>query len=409
MEVGSVREVAALQGVSVKRNSRAVALVLIVLTWCLMLLSHPGMVDVRLFEAWVEGARSSGLVSQFQRQESEYGPLSLVIITGFSFVTGGEAFWAVKISTLVATLASGLIVWRLNGSLTAGFGIVVALSVPSVALGFLDVLYMPFLFAMVHKWSRGQIAQGWVAFVIACLIKPSPLLLGPVAALFWLKHVVASNSGFRLRQAVADLGPAVAVYVVSMLIFGFDVALGVWRATATTHVALSSGAYNLPWLWTIIENAARGESELTAHIHRFDASQTIGWAFRFAFVVAYLAAMRTLWRRRGEAISNLLSAGTLAFLAYFMLNLGVHGNHLLLLVGWCLAGSCIGACQVRTLLPLLCVSVAPILLHYGFFDVAPTTLNVDNAVLLAVVAPVVLCLSLVPVLADMRRTDAVHE
>jgi len=318
VEVGSVREVAALQGVSVKRNSRAVALVLIVLTWCLMLLSHPGMVDVRLFEAWVEGARSSGLVSQFQRQDSEYGPLSLVIITGFSFVTGGEAFWAVKISTLVATLASGLIVWRLNGSLTAGFGIVVALSVPSVALG-------------------------------------------------------------------------------------------VGRATATTHVALSSGAYNLPWLWTIMENAARGESELTAHIHRFDASQTIGWAFRFAFVVAYLAAMRTLWRRRGEAISNLLSAGTLAFLAYFMLNLGVHGNHLLLLVGWCLAGSCIGECQVRTLLPLLCVSVAPILLHYGFFDIAPTTLNVDNAVPHAVVAPVVLCLSLVPVLADMRRTDAVHE
>jgi hypothetical protein len=144
------------------------------------------------------------------------------------------------------------------------------------------------------------------------------------------------------------------------------------------------------------------------HIHRFDASQTIGWAFRLAFTIAYLVVMRTLWRRRGEAISDLLSAGTLAFLAYFMLNLGVHGNHLLLLVGWCMAGSCVGACQMRTLTPLLCVSVAPILLHYRFFDIAPTTLNLDNTVLLAVVAPVVLCLSLVPVLADMRRMDAAH-
>ena len=408
MEVGSVREVAALQGVSVERNTRAVALVLIVLTWCLMLLSHPGMVDVRLFETWVEGARSSGLVSQFQRQDSEYGPLSLVIMTGFSFVTGGEAFWAVKISTLVATLASGLIVWRLNGSLTAGFGIVVALSVPSVALGFLDVLYMPFLFVLVHKWSRGQIAQGWVAFVIACLIKPSPLLLGPVAALFWLKHVVASNSGSRLRQAVADLGPAVAVYLVSMVIFGFDVALGVWRATATTHVSLSSSAYNLPWLWTIMENAARGESDLTVHIHRFDASQAIGWGFRLAFVMGYLAVMRALWKHRGDATSGLLSAGVLAFLAYYMLNLGVHGNHLLLLVGWCFAGSCVGACRVRTLTPLVCVSVVPILLRYGFFDIAPTTFNLDNAVLLAVLAPIALCLSLVPVLADMRSMVRAH-
>lgn len=408
MGVGSVRGVVTLRGVSIQRKCFAAALVLIALTWCLMLLSHPGMVDVRLFETWVAGARSSGLVSQFQQQNSEYGPLSLVIMTGFSFVTGGEAFWAVKISTFAATLTSGLIFWRLNGSITAAVGVVVALSVPSIALGFLDVLYMPFLFAMVHKWRHGRAAQGWVAFVLACLIKPSPLLLGPIAALFWMKHLVTVTSGQRLRCAAADLGPALAVYLASILVFGLDVVAGLWRATATTHVALSSGAFNLPWLWTIVENAARGEADLTVHIHRFDASQTIGWAFRLAFTIAYLVVMRTLWRRRGEAISDLLSAGTLAFLAYFMLNLGVHGNHLLLLVGWCMAGSCVGACQMRTLTPLLCVSVAPILLHYGFFDIAPTTFNVNNAVLLAVVAPVVLCLSLVPVLADMRRMDAAH-
>jgi hypothetical protein len=74
--MGSVSKMAGRQSVSVQSGSLSAALVMVTLTWCIMLLSHPGMVDVRLFETWVAGARSLGLVDQFQRQDSEYGPLS---------------------------------------------------------------------------------------------------------------------------------------------------------------------------------------------------------------------------------------------------------------------------------------------------------------------------------------------
>jgi len=403
--MGSVSRMAVRQSVSLQRGSLAVAFTLVAITWCIMLLSHPGMVDVRLFETWVTGARSLGLVDQFQRQDSEYGPLSLVIMTGFSFVTGGDPFWAVKMSAFVATMVSGALVWRFNGRLAVAAGVVLALSVPSIALGFIDVLYVPFLIIMVRNWALGKIPSGWVSFVLACLIKPSPLLLGPVVALFWLKHLLAHPEGTRLRRASLDLGPALILYLLTLLLFGVDVLLGLWRAVATSHVALSSGAFNLPWLWTILENAARGESDLTIHIHRFGASQVIGWALRLTFVLAYLIAMRGLWTRKSARVADLLSSATLAFMAYFMFNLGVHGNHLLLLVGWCFAGVGIGACKMRTLTPLLCASIAPIAMHYGFFDIAPRTLNLDNAVFLAVVVPMVLCLSIIPIVGEMKSGE----
>ena len=403
--MGSVSKMAGRQSVSVQSGSLSVAFALVAITWCIMLISHPGMVDVRLFETWVAGARSLGLVDQFQRQDSEYGPLSLVIMTGFSFITGGDPFWAVKMSAFVATMISGALVWRFNGSLAVAVGVVLALSVPSIALGFIDVLYMPFLIIMVRNWTLGKIPSGWVAFVVACLIKPSPLLLGPVVALFWLRSLVAHAEGTRLRRASLDLGPALILYLLTLLLFGLDVVLGLWRAVATSHVALSSGAFNLPWLWTILENAARGESDLTIHIHRFDTSQVIGWGFRLAFVLAYLIAMRVLWRGKSARVAELLSSATLAFMAYYMFNLGVHGNHVLLLVGWCFAGVSVGACKMRTLTPLLCVSIAPIVMHYGFFDIASRTLNLDNSVLLAVVVPMVLCLSTIPIVGEMKSGD----
>jgi hypothetical protein len=44
-------------------------------------------------------------------------------------------------------------------------------------------------------------------------------------------------------------------------------------------------------------------------------------------------------------------------------------------------------------------------MHYGFFDIASRTLNLDNSVLLAVVVPMVLCLSIIPIVGEMKSGD----
>ena len=309
------------------------AALLLLLT--LVFLNSPGTGDVDIWGLWAERAETLGPVRGFAANEADYPPLASGVL--LLAVRGGRALGldpllGIKLFILIFHVACTLVVLRWTRSLAVAAAFHATVFLSAVAHGFLDIFAaLPFLLSLWALRER-RLTPFAVLFALAALLKWQPLIIAPFIAI----HVIAITRrpggaidvAVLLRRVIA---PALAILAVILLFFG---AAPTFRALAKglNHEALSANALNLNWIVThlllVLDPRYGGLEEGRANWIRMPPPSLMV-AARVVFLLAYAA---TLWAylRRDKAFERLLKFGLLGFLCYFMLNAGVHENHLFL-------------------------------------------------------------------------------
>ena len=320
------------------RSVLHILLVVFALLLALLWFQAPGTTDVPIFLRWAAAASHSVRGSYAVFSSYGYPPLGFVILGGAAWMAQAlkaDLFSGYKLSLLLGLVLTGGLFWLWTRHFYLSLGLFLALLPNSMAYGYTDIYFAVFLVGALWALSKNKLTLFTILYSGACLVKLQPLLLAPFLVVYLLgvphfkdwRQIPAKRLGLRV------ILPAALIALGTWAIFGKPVldALSVGLA----NPFLSGQALNLNWLVTfgiraLDPNWFGGLSGgLIVPIDTPDWRALIGSKILFwlLFVPVWLA-----FARSKKSFDDLILFGLCGYLTYFMLNTGVHENHLFMAV-----------------------------------------------------------------------------
>lgn len=328
-------------------NWPAVGLLLLVNLIAVSFFFSPGTGDVSIWETWMQKIDSDGLIGGFSHTGTDYPPLAFVILATVvrsAQAVGATPVFALKCSILLFLFATTACFCWFTRNLLLTAALELSLILNSVALGYLDIYFAPFLIAALFLLQRGNLSLGFLFYAISCAIKWQPLIIAPFLCLyiFAAAREGATNDA-RIRRRLAPFAlSALVIGIPILVIFGVPAVFDSFKRALTYHKFLSGYALNLDWIQTWALHLVSPEKYEPLQNGAIDAvivrDPVIVWPNKLLFYASYLAILLA-FARQTKTFTRLIVYSMLGYLAYFSFNTGVHENHLFLVCcfAWILA------------------------------------------------------------------------
>lgn len=321
-----------------------IGLLLLVNLIAVSLLFSPGTGDVSIWQTWMQKIANDGLIGSFSHTGTDYPPFAFVILEGV--VKSAEAFGTTHFIVLKGSLlfflflTAGCFYWFTRNLLVTA-ALEFSLVLNSVALGYLDIYFAPFLIVGLFLLQQQRLNSGFLFFALSCAIKWQPLIIAPFVCLYVLSAANKQTTGTaRPQKQVAPFAVSLVLVVIPILIlFGAPALFDSFKRALTYHKFLSGYALNLGWIQTwalhLVNPDKYGgllqDGAIDAVIVR---DPLVVWPNKILFYLSY-AAILLGFARQTKTFERLIVYSMLGYLAYFSFNTGVHENHLFLIC--CLA------------------------------------------------------------------------
>ena len=317
-------------------NWAGIGLLLLANLIALSFLYSPGTGDVAIWRTWIDQMSAFGLVGGFVHSGTDYPPLSLIILAAVSRCAdafGITVFLALKCSLFIFLIATAASFYWFSRNLVLTAALEFSLILNSVALGYLDIYFAPFLIAAFFFLQRGHFTIGVLMFAISCSIKWQPLLIAPFICIYVMTAAGEGLSGRDklFKRAMPFLIAALVVLLPLVVIFGAGAIINSLRRATTMHNFISGYALNVGWLHTWALHLWAPEKYGSLQNGEIDLIQTrdvlLTLPEKILFYLTYTAILIAFVLQK-KTFKQLLVYSMLGYLSYFLFNTGVHENHL---------------------------------------------------------------------------------
>jgi len=349
--------------------------ILLEVLFALVLFRSPGTIDVpEGWMRWIDGLLKYGLINGYRVNDTDYPPgssLILLFIAKIAATCSIDVFLSFKISLGIALLFTTLCYWgwTLDAALTGLLAF--SLYLNGVALGYLDTYVAPALILSLWALQQKKIGLFSLLFSVSCLIKWQPLIIAPFLALHALS-AVKRRPGDIGALAVTWLrlpAPALAVVLCAVATFGYrPIAAALYAAL--NDMALSGKALNFNWLVTYFLRLVQPDrygaiSNGAVYLITIDPSE--GWVrtLKLVFLLFYLGALGKLFKMR-RSFASAIDCSLAGYLSYFILNIGVHENHLFLATILATVGAALASDKRLRAVLVVALSNLNLIAFFGF-------------------------------------------
>jgi len=280
-------------------------------------------------------SRGFRLIQGFPQVQADYPPLALLVIsiTGkLAQFSGVWVYLAIKITLFCFLSITTFVFWLWTKNFFLSLLLYFSLMINSITLGHLDILFAPTL--LLAFWALSVRKWGFFscAFTVSFLTKWQPLIIAPFIALYLLDINKLGDwkkidfKGIIKRVVI----PCFAIISVIFIFFGIKPILEAFL-NATNHAYVSGNALNLNWVIThflhVYSPQQFGPLENGQALLIRTLDPKIRIAPHLLFILAYLITLIVFFKHE-KSFENLVLFALLGYIAYFMLNPGVHENHL---------------------------------------------------------------------------------
>jgi hypothetical protein len=317
-------------------NWPEIGLLLLANLIALSCLYSPGTGDVSIWRNWIDQMSAYGLVGGFVHSGTDYPPLSLIILETVSRCAdafGITVFLALKCSLFIFLIATGASFYWFSRSLILTAALEFSLILNSVALGYLDIYFAPFLIAAFFCLQRGHLKIGMLMFAISCAIKWQPLLIAPFIC---ISVIAAAGEGLSGRdkaykRAMPFIIAALIVGLPLVIMFGAGAIINSLQRAMTWHKFISGYALNFGWLHSWALHLWAPEKYGSLQNGEIDLIQTRDALLilpeKALFYLSYTTIL-IAFALREKTFKQLVVYSMLGYLSYFIFNTSVHENHL---------------------------------------------------------------------------------
>jgi Gpi18-like mannosyltransferase len=317
---------------------QVVILTLFAILLAILWLPAAGTTDVKIFLRWEAAAAISVRGSYATFSTFGYPPLGFVFLRGAALIAkalNADLFTGFKLSLLLGLVLTGGLFWLWTRNFYLSLGLFLALLPNSMAYGYTDIYFAPFLVGALWALHKNKLALFTVLYCGACLVKLQPLVLAPYLVIYLLgvQHIADWRQIAARRLTLRVILPAALMALGTLAIFGKPVVDAL--SVGLTNPFLSGQALNLNWIVTFGIRALNpqwfgGLSDGliipidTQDWHALLWSKILFWLL---FAPSCLA-----FARSKKSYDDLILFGLCGYLTYCMLNTGVHENHLFMAV-----------------------------------------------------------------------------
>jgi hypothetical protein len=299
------------------------AFALLVVTIIATILTTPGTSDMEIWKTWKVDQQVLGLRSSYAANPADYPPLSRLIL---HFWPGPATRTSIKTLLLCFLVSTSLIVFIATKRKTSFYWTIGLLAISSVGLGYLDILYAPFLVIAIVSLQKGRLRTFGLTSAIATLIKWQPLIVMPIFYLYLLR---TNDDHLRritpIRRITRSLWPFLSIWASVVFFFGLS-PIRASRYNAFTNPYLSGNALNIPWIFGAIQQGLSGFSTFSAVLKDEVPIYVITSTNATAQLLS--AILLILFLRRVRTLEDALLTSICLITIYFVFNTGVHENHL---------------------------------------------------------------------------------
>ena len=299
----------------------------------------PGTGDVQTFLQWISDVRKLGVVSAFHQYSDQYPPLCFLvfgILARIADFLKAPDFIVLKFTIGLALLGCALGLARCRGRWEPQIGLVTicVLAINALFLGYIDVFCLGFVVWAFNCFQGRKWQLGAALFTIGCFVKWQPLIIAPFVALY-LWPIPFTSVITRYLQGSIEyakrIWPAVILILAVVLFFGMDPIRSTFYNAVTDDV-MSGNALNLNWLSTAYLRIYGGVGTQGGTIRYLMNSAfdypSIVLASRLLFYSMYISLLLAFVSTDRRFV-DLIKFTILGYFAYFIFNIGVHENHLI--------------------------------------------------------------------------------
>ncbi len=277
-----------------------------------------------------------GLVGGFVHSGTDYPPLALIILATVARCAdafGMTVFLALKWSLFIFLFATTSSFYWFSRNLILTAALEFSLILNSVALGYLDIYFAPFLIAAFFCLQRGYFKMGVLMFAISCSIKWQPLLIAPFICIYVIAVAGEGLSGRDrvYKRAMPFMIAALVVVLPMVMMFGAGAIINSLQRAMARHNFISGYALNFGWLHTWALHLWAPEKYGSLQNGEIDLIQSrdalLMLPEKILFYLSY-AAILIAFALQKRTFRQLLVYSMLGYLCYFLFNTGVHENHL---------------------------------------------------------------------------------
>jgi hypothetical protein len=344
--------------------------VLLALMTLLPLYSH-GTGDVDIWQGWIQAIERDGFISGYIQI---YPPITWTILQGVALAYHAlhiQMFLALKLMIMLFLVLTSVIffLWTRNLPLTILFHL--SLCISSVALGYLDILFTPFLLLALWKLKEQKIFLATTFFTLSFLVKWQPLILGPFLLVYVIGGIHPAQRKEYLKVFLRDMVlPAGVIIGLMVLLFKDGLLIALQDGI---HTILSGNALNYNWLVTYILQVIQPErfgtlSNGLVNYIGINEWSSADWPIvgipRILFAFFYLSAWAAfLWREK--SFENFVRFMLVGYLAYCIFNIGVHENHLFIAGLLAVVLYWVNSQELYTMLIVVLMANVNLFLFYG--------------------------------------------
>ena len=341
----------------------------------LMLFNAPGTHDVWMWMGWLAPIEPHGVVEGYRISNSWYPPLFFVLagsLSPFEHLLGMDGFYVFKLSLLAGSLATCWIAWRWTRNSTTTLMIYLVLVFCCIYMVYVDGWVIPFVLGALYCLVHHDYRRFSVLYALACFIKWQPLILAPALAVYVLRTGLDQKLDRRgwMQLLWQTIAPGALITLAILTVFGFREVMN------NLTVALNEGffsalALNASWIITHVLHTLSPETYGALQHNRNDfIIGDPGWpatTLKVSLLLVFVITLGVFLRRKANAENLLLSLVTVYF-AYYILNTGVHENHLFIAAVLALVLAGLHERYLSLALVLNLINIINLLLFYPFYE-----------------------------------------
>jgi len=316
----------------IKRNFGPLLVWLLILGLVLTTINAPGMQEMETWRNWLALSVEVDPVYAFHYDPNAYPPgaVSLLFLAS-KILPITDPSLTIKFLLLIASVLTSVSVgiWR-RSWLVAWVSLGVT-GFTGVTLGLLDVLFLFPLTLSLWALSRSSYTIFSLFFAVSALIKWQPLIIAPLFAIFVIRKMLERQGWIeRSRLLVAAVLPALAVFLTTALVFGLTYIRASLQG-ATQQDMLSGNALNLNWIFSAIVIGQEGDWGSVSYLYVTEVPSWMPSISRSLFFLVYVILVVFLIRAK-NSFTFLAAITTAVVLAYGLLAVGAHENHMILVL-----------------------------------------------------------------------------
>jgi hypothetical protein len=304
----------------------------------LVFLNSPGTSDVTVFtKVWVSKIQDYGFISGYINNANLYPPLSFImmgIIAKTALALSVDILLLFKILLFLFYISSSIIFFALTGDKKITIMLHLSLLLNSMALGYIDILYIAFLIPSVIALYHKKYLAFTLLFAVSCSMKFQPLIIAPFLLISVIDvQRVKDLFSYDYRDFMKNIFmPAFIIVLVFLVIYGISPFVNLKRGMKDGFI--SGTALNLSWIYTFFLHVFNPEKFGALNGGIIDCITTNKFVYRFFPRLLYsVVSIFLLYRlfEKPRFFKRTLIFSIMGYMTYSILNTGVHENHIILI------------------------------------------------------------------------------